>query len=253
MMSAALHVIPSPGPPRLTLVPKSGTSRLELLQARALDFFMRECLALNESDARQLEKAFGWDAQLSFGLGVRSVPSDVFRLIGCAAVRAELCDLDVWPPGFYTDDSDTLRFDLDKKYGLVVPVVGRWIRGLQYYRHAKDDSPVWISSASRPTGSHMVASIHVADSASIRQGPEEAERVFLVNHTLEAMAVCVHHRVSCAALNGVSLRSLPAQLLDALPNLRAVVVALKEPYPTLERELKDASLSVTFWEGSELL
>jgi len=244
--------IPHP-PPFLSLVPKTSTGRLDLLQARALDYFVRDCLALNVSDARQLKKAFGWDEQLSLGLCIRSAPTEVYRLIGCAAVRAEMCDLDAWPAGFYVDDANILRFHLEKRYGLVVPVVRRWVRGLQYYRHAKDEQPRWITSASRPTGSPALASIHVADATSGARKPDEETKAFLVDHTLKAMAVTALHNLTAVAFNGVSLRTLTAQLFDSLPCLRGVVVAMKEPPAMLEKALCDDGLSVTFWKGGELL
>jgi hypothetical protein len=252
MTGAALHVTsPIPlRPPRLALV-MPNVDRRALRTAWVLDVFIEQCLSLDRRDARQVEKAFGWQPEASLRLGVRSAPSEVHSLVTCAELRRIVVDSDEWPAGFYVDPaSNLLRFDLQKSYGLILPVWRKWPMGLQWYRHAKDERPRWISSASRETGTAAVASVHCQ---AMKREPAAVESVFMVTHTLEAMAVAIRQGVSAVGYNGAAAASVPAQMLEAFPALRGVVMAMKDPPPRLERELRDAGLSVTSWEGGALL
>lgn len=250
-MSAVLAPRPAPAfvpplPPRLSVV--RSMSR-ELRVARVLDVFTEECLSLDARDARQLEKVYGWSAQASLRLGVRSVPSHVAGLVVCSELRRIVGDSDEWPAGFYLEGG-LLRFDCPREYGLVVPVWRRWPVGLQYYRHAQDERPRWITSASRETGTAAVASIHCQASMS---EPREVTRAFVVEDTLRSMAVALKYGVACVGLNGAAVSKVPAQMFEAFAKLGAVVLAVKDAPPRLERELRDAGLNVTFWNGGALL
>jgi hypothetical protein len=223
----------------------------DLRTARVLDVFHEQCLTLDQRDSRQLQKAFGWQPEASLRFGVRSVPSDLAALIICSELRRMVGDSDEWPAGFYVDPaSNLLRFDCAKSYGLILPVWRKWPVGLMYYRHTKDERPRWITSASRETGTSAVASIHAQ---AMRQGPGEVERVMMVEDTLKSMAVAIKHKVSVVAHNGASVSGTPAQLFESFPNLKGVVLAMKDAPPRLERELRDAGLNVTSWMGGELL
>jgi hypothetical protein len=223
----------------------------DLRAARVLDVFIEQCLSLDERDARQLLKRFGWQPQASLRLGVRSVPSDVAALVVCSELRRIVGDSDEWPSGFYVDPaSNLLRFDLPKTYGLILPVWRRWPVGLMYYRHVGDARPRWITSASRETGTAAVASIHAQ---AMKQEPGEVERVLMLSHTLEAMAVAIRHKVSTVGFNGASVSATPVQLFESFPKLKGVVMAMSDAPPRLERELRDAGLNVTSWMGGELL
>jgi hypothetical protein len=83
--------------------------------------------------------------------------------------------------------------------------------------------------------------------------PEQVERAFMVGHTLESMAVAIKQGVSTIGYNGAAVASVPSQVFESFPRLRGVCLAMSDPPPRLERELRDAGLNVTFWEGGELL
>lgn len=244
----ATATVSSPSPPASFVRPRPTTRDLRL--AWALDTFA-DWLPLYKRDARQLRKHFGWSPEDALRMGVRSVPSAVVALVLCSELRQLVGDGDAWPAGFYVEPSSgALRFDCEKSYGLIVPVWRRWLVALQLYRHAQDPRPTWITSASRETGAAAMASIHAVPMA---EEPDSVERVFLVDHTLRAMAVAAHHGVSAAGLNGASAPAVPAQLFEAFPKLCGIVMALPDVPPRLERELAEAGLSVRRWEGGELL
>lgn len=67
------------------------------------------------------------------------------------------------------------------------------------------------------------------------------------------MAVAVKQGVSTIGFNGAAVASVPAQLFEAFPSLKGVCLAMSDPSPRLEKELRDAGLGVTFWKGGELL
>jgi hypothetical protein len=256
-MTAALAYSPTPETyatprPPLTLVkPERRPMPRDLRAARVLSLFVADCLSLDQRDARQLQKAFGWQPEASLRLGVRSVPSEVAALVVCSELRRMVGESDEWPAGFFVDPaSNLLRFDCEKTYGLILPVWRKWPVGLMYYRHTKDERPRWITSASRETGTAAVASIHAQ---AMKQEPSEVERVLMLSHTLEAMAVAIRHKVSTVGFNGASVPATPAQLFESFPRLKGVVMAMKDAPPRLERELRDAGLNVTSWMGGELL
>ena len=233
-----------PSPPAPFVRPRPTARDLRL--AWALDTFS-DWLPLHECDARQLRKHFGWSPEDSLRVGVRSVPSAVVALVLCSELRQLVGDGDAWPAGFYVEPSSgALRFDCERSYGFIVPVWRRRPVGLQHYRHAKDGRPRWITSASRPRGTAAVASVHC-------HGTAEDERVFMVAHTLEAMAVSVRQRVAAVGYNGAAVSAVPAQLFETFPKLRGVVLSMADPPPRLERELRDAGLSVPTWGGGALI
>jgi hypothetical protein len=261
MIAAATYPQPAPPPahfvtatasrpsPPASLVWPRPTAR-DLRLAWALDIFA-DWLPLYERDVRQLQKHLGWSPEDSLRMGVRSVPSAVVALVLCSELRQFVGDGDAWPAGFYVEPSSgALRFDCEKSYGLIIPVWRRWPVALQLYGHAQDSRPTWITSASREIGAAAVASIHAAP---VAEDPDSVELVFLVEHTLRAMAVAARHGVSAAGLNGASASAVPAQLFEAFPRLRGLVTALPDVPPRLERELAEAGLSVRRWEGGELL
>lgn len=232
--------------PRLSLVlPKA--DRPALRAAHILSTFT-DWLSLTEADARQLQRHFGLSPDVAQRLGIKSVPSCVVGLVLCGELKQLVGDGE-WPAGFYVE-GESLRFDCETRYGLILQVWRRWPVGLQFYRHVRDERPRWISSADHPTGTSAVASIHCQ---AMKREPAGVERAFLVDHTMRALAVAVRHGVSTVGLNGAAASSVPAQLFESFPGLRGVVAALSEPHPRLERELTDAGLSVCRWEGGELL
>jgi hypothetical protein len=250
-MVAALSSLPDGARPQLTLVkhePPAYSAR-DLRTARVLDVFLEQCLSLDVRDARQLQKLFGWLPDFSLRYGARSVPSHVASLVVCSELRKIVGDSDEWPAGFYTEGG-LLKFDCETRYGLIIPVWRKWPVALHYYRHAKDERPRWITSVSRETGQAAVASVHCHP---MLQEPAEVTKAFLVDHTLRAMAVAVKHKVSTVAYNGAAVGNLPAQMFEAFPKLRGVVVAMTDPPPRLEKELKAAGLGVGHWRGGELL
>lgn len=182
-MVAALASLPAapPRPPSLSLV-RPQVDRRALGTARVYDTFIEDCLSLDERDARQLQKVFGWHPQFSLRYGVRSALSGVYSLIVCAELRRIVGNADEWPAGFWLDpSSNLLKFDLEKSYGLIVPVWRKWPVGLQFNRHVKDPRPTWITSASRETGTAAIASVHCH---AMKTEPAEVERAFIVGHTL---------------------------------------------------------------------
>ena len=227
------------------------TMTRELRAAGILSTF-HEWLPLYVRDARELLKHFGWNpAEVSLGMGVRSVPSDVRRLVLCSELRLLVGDSDEWPAGFYVDpDSGALRFDWERRYGLLVLVWRHWPVALQYYRHARDEHPTWVSSASHPSGSAATASVHCQAAGVFH---EEVKSVYLVDHTLRAMALAMRHCVPAAGYNGAAVSSVPAQLFEAFPKLSGVVLAMSAPPARLESELRAAGLGVSAWKGGELL
>jgi hypothetical protein len=242
----ALAQTPEQGAPRgarLSLV-KPAVDRRALRAARILSTFAGDYLSLDVRDARQLQKLYGWQPEASLMLGVRSVPGTIEKLVLLSELKKIVGDGEELPAGFYTE-GDALRFECETRYGLILQVWRRWPVGLMYYRHAGDVRPRWISSANHPTGTAAVASVHCV-------GVAEDTRAFMVGHTLEAMAVSVRQRVAAVGFNGAAVSNVPAQLFEAFPNLRGVVLAMSDPPPRLERELIDAGLGVTTWGGGEL-
>jgi hypothetical protein len=250
-MVAALSSLPPGARPRLMLIKPEppAYSKRDLRTARVLDVFLEQCLSLDQRDARQLQKQFGWLPAFSLRYDVRSVPSRVAMLVVCSELRKIVGESDEWPAGFYAEDG-LLKFDCETRYGLAVAVWRRWPVGLMYYRHAGDERPRWITSASRETGAAAVASVHCHP---MLQEPAQVTKALLVDHTLKAMAVAVKHKVSCVAFNGASVGNVPAQMLEGFPGLRGVVMAMTDAPPRLERELRDAGLHVSVWGGGELL
>jgi hypothetical protein len=226
--------------------------------------FFLDQLPLYDSEARALTKAFGWDSFTSLYLKMRSAPSFVARILACGALREEFGDRDKLPAGFYYEPTntsigdelddfgelppETLRFNCPPR-GLLVPVRRGTLRGLQYYRFPKDERPRWITTCDLPAGSSQVASIHVHG----RMVGNKTGKAFLVANSLEAYAVALRYHQCAVALNNASLHSLPAQLFEALPMLRGIVIAIKEPPSRLTQELTAMGVSVNFWKGGELL
>ena len=251
-MNSALALQPTAAPPPLRPAPHLSLVRprppaRDLRAAYVFSTFF-DWLGLSESHARAFGKRFGWSPETSLCLGIRSAPSHVEKLVLLSELKQLVGDSDAWPPGFYTE-GDALRLDCETRFGLILQVWRRVPVALQFYSHL-DALPRWITSSAHPTGSAVTASIHAH---AMMQDAAEVKRVFVVDHTLHALAVAVRHRVSTVGLNGVAVGSVPAQLFESFPSLRGVVLALAEPHPRLERELTDAGLSVREWEGGELL
>lgn len=231
--------------------------------AIVLDHFL-DSISLYKHDARALEKAFGWSTLTYQFFKLRSAPDFVNRLFGCHALTERFGDRLSWPAGFYVEPTDTsvedelddfgelpaesLRFN-SPRHGLLVRVCRVVTRGIQVYRHPKDERPRWITSAGLDGGRSQIASIHVQGSLLGKQ----TGKAFLVANSLEAYAVALKYRQCAVALNGVSLRTLLAQLFEALPALGGLVVAMKEPPPNLMRELSAMGLAVNFFKGGDLL
>jgi hypothetical protein len=259
-MSANIHLAPPVVMPPAFALPKAERRA----DSSAILDQLLAWLTLDKWHAKELRKVLGLSAHAALGLGVRSCPSQVSKLIVCSELRAKFGDAPERVAGFYVEDvepagddplddfgetaRDALRLNTPA-HGLVVRVCRGVTRGLQLYRHAKDERPRWLTSAELPGDVRAKASIHVQGS---RVG-NATGKAFLVSHTLEAMAVALAHGQCAVALNGVSLRALPAQLFEVLPNLRGVMVAMKDAPPRLAEELKSAGLAVTFWEGGDLL
>lgn len=247
MTALAYSHTPQAPPPRgalLSLV-KRRMPR-DLRTAYVLDAFVNECLTLDERDGRQLEKHFGWSPEASVMLGLRSVPGPVSALVLASELRRIVGDSDEWPAGFYTDpETGALKLDAPR-YGLLVAVWRKWPVGLQHYRSAADPRPRWLSSAAHETGTAASASVHCV-------GTAEDERVVMVSHTLEAQAVAIRHKVAAVGFNGAAAGNVPAQLFEAFPRLRGVVMAMADPPRRLEGELRAAGLGVSNWGGGSLI
>jgi hypothetical protein len=252
MAAALAHAHPpeqvEPARAHLSLV-KPAVDRRALRAAWIINTFASDYLSLDARDARQLEKLYGWQPEASLMLGVRSVPGHVVKLVLLSELKQLVGDCDEWPAGFWME-GDALRFECETRYGLILQVWRRWPVGLMYYRHPGDKHPRWVSSATRETGTAAVASVHCQ---AMKEDHAEVSRVFMVSHTLEAMAVAIKQGVSCVAYNGTAVASVPAQLFEGFPKLRGVVLAMPDAPPRLERELRDAGLSVTTWGGGELI
>lgn len=253
-MGAALaHTTPeqaeAPRGARLSLVKPSSRPMPRALRMAGMLSTFHDWLSLAERDARQIEKHLGWPPEMSLRLGVRSTPGNVTSLVLCSELRGVYGDSDEWPAGFYVTPSGALNFNAPR-YGLILPVWRRWPVALQAYRHAADPRPRWASSADHETGASAVSSVHCH---AMLQAPEEVARVFVVGHTLEAMATAVKQGVSCVGLNGTPAWAVAAQMFEAFPNLTGVVLAAADPGGRLEGELQAAGLAVTLWEGGALL
>jgi hypothetical protein len=231
--------------------------------ATVLNHFF-DSISLYKHDARALEKAFGWNALACQWFKMRSAPNFFNRLFACAALTERFGDRLAWPAGFYVEPTctsvedelsdfgelpaESLKFN-SPRHGLLVRVCRVVTRGIQVYRHPKDDRPRWITSADLSGGRSQTASIHVQGSLVGKQ----TGKAVLVANSLEAYAVAHRYRQCAVALNGVSLRTLPAQLFEALPTLRGLVVAMKEPPPRLSEELSGMGIAVNFFKGGDLL
>lgn len=251
-MGAALaHAHPpeqvEPARAHLSLV-RPAVDRRALRVAGIINTFVDDYLSLDARDARQLQKLYGWQPEASLMLGVRSVPGHVQRLVLLSELK-QIVGGGEWPAGFYTE-GDSLRFECETRYGLLLQVWRKWPVGLVYYRHPADTRPRWISSANHPTGTAATASVHCH---AMREDSADVSRVFMVSHTLEAMAVAIKQDVSTVAFNGAAVSNVPAQMFEAFPKLRGVVLAMPDAPPRLERELRDAGLSVNQWGGGSLI
>jgi len=185
-----------------------------------LDQFL-DSISLYKHDSRALNKAFGWDALTCQWLRMRSAPDVVNKLLACHELTEQFGDRLAWPAGFYAEPTcapvedefddfgelpvERLRFNCPP-HGILVRVSRMVTRGIQIYRHPKDERPRWITSADLPGGRAQVASIHVQGSLVGKQ----TDKALLVANSLEAYAVALKYQQCAVALNGVSLRSLPA-------------------------------------------
>jgi hypothetical protein len=215
---------------------------LTWLRAAIHEFMTHELLRLNVADARWLEKACGLTAQQALRVGVRSVPDRVVWLFLAAALRERFAVEDLAQiPALAFDETGQLQFNAPR-HGLLVQAACGLRRGFQVYAHATA-RPRWLSAEGGP---RQEAIIH----AALRGAGQTA---IMVAHTLGALIVAEQHNVSAVAYNGAALHAVGAMLYEAAPDLRAVVLACADYPKRLPDELRAAGLTVTFWEGGDLL
>jgi hypothetical protein len=213
----------------------------ETVIAAILSFTTANGLSLNKSDASAIEREHGLSGDAQFRAGIRSVPSDIGKMFALHHVAARFGERYAYPAPFYFTDKLQMNFP-SLSYGFVTPCRYRhgWQSAWLYYRHAKDDKPVWCSGA-KFGGAKAQPSIHVCLAENVKRNGV----CVLVKDALQAQARARNGAVCFVALNGVMPHTLTAQLRVALPDLRTVLIDLDGITPNLTRALEFAALE---WE-----
>jgi len=205
---------------------------------------LNNCFSLLEPDSRAIKQHHGITPERAQRIGIRSIS---YGITGWTILEAAVQKQFGWrvdlPAGFYLD-GERVRMCFPERDGLLVPCRDHrgFIQALRYYRHAADDSPVWVSSA-KHGGAKAVPSLHFA-------GRSNAKRngiVVLTDHSLRAETIYGGGAITVVALNGCTPFAVVAQLRAAYPALRGVIlgdgVAAEPP---LCRALVNAGLR---WEA----
>jgi hypothetical protein len=213
---------------------------LGVLRAALYGFVTRDCFALNQADARAIERQWGIAPERAQALGIRSINHGIggFVILEAAVQRRFGYRLD-YPAGFYLD-GERVRICFPER-GLIVPCRDRrgFTQALLHYKHPGDSKPYWISSA-KHGGAKAVPSLHIA-------GPTNADGsgiVVLTAHALQAEAIQKGGSITVVGVNGCTPSAVVGQLRTAYPALRGVILDL-EPEPTLCHALTGAGLK---WE-----
>jgi hypothetical protein len=210
----------------------------EIFTAAVLGFATRFCLSLCAPDARAIESQHGLTLEAQMRAGIRSVLSNIGKLVICHEISLKFGAHRQYPAPFYFDTG--LRLNQPSS-GFIVPCRYQGLqRAWLHYKHPKDDSPIWCSGACFG-GAKARPSIHVSASENVKR----TGVCVLVRDALRAEACATGGVVCFVGLNNVMPHALTAQLRAALPDLRAVLIDPELIEPSLTRALKFAGLR---WE-----